>query len=1044
MVTCDLVPPQLSDPKSWKSLPYGSHAVMSPVQRGTASSRKRKLLQRGVGGRSLETTVDVKTKTWPIAPDGYIPNSVIRNWWKKEKLLAQMGGCEDYFSCLLMEDADTGNEREDLTRGAFCSRCEVVEDEERRWHVTGWETGSEDEEAQGQVEERRVLPTESDEGQITVEPQRRQVSDNARKPVIYISTSCHQNEDEQKLHEHITPPHLIEQTTSRFITNTLDMMTLGPPEECPVLSVAEVLSEEESRLASCKPPVEPENLTPHPLKLPSLTPINPQPQLNRGPHHPKPPLPSPVDAQPQLDFGPHHSKPPPEEPQPNRGPHHSKPPPEEPQPNRGPHHPKPPPEEPQPNRGPHHPKPPPEEPQLNRGPHHPKPPPEEPQLNRGPHHPKPPPPNPEEPQPQPDHRPPEVSPIRDKKFLLPSAEHYIIGNQTHAPFDQKVLQFYKEYRAGTKNSLGLGKLSTITEHVLASTSSIVQANSVALKPDRRKNLHNPLYGFCCPLSVKPSNKQVREHEELELHAQITPPLQHLSEQRTYTFITNNVSSEPPEESSVLSTEEVVSKQEPWVASYILPKVTPRPLKLQSQTPVHTHPHPDLGPRHLKARPTTPEDPHPQLDLVPRHLKARPTTPEDPHPQLDLVPRHLKARPTTPEDPHPQLDLVPRHLKARPTTPEYPHPQLDLTPRHLKARPTTPEDPHPQLDLTPRHLKARPTTPEDPHPQLDLGPRHLKARPTTPEDPHPQLDLTPRHLKARPTTPEDPHPQLDLGPRHLKARPTTPEDPHPQLDLTPRHLKARPTTPEDPHPQLDLGPRHLKARPTTPEDPHPQLDLGPRHLKARPTTPEDPHPQLDLTPRHLKVIPTKPEDPQLQLEPPAFSPIKYKRLFFSSAQNNIPENQTQVPFDGKVMELYKKYKAVNKNTADLRKHSTITVRLLAPSPSTVQSNSRALKCDRRRNLHHPLPGPCFALSTRELPAKPSDGKQLATIIPLILPAEAAAYQRVVQKIRMTDAAEPPLLRFHHVVPLSAQQNFFTLNACGRTRYGRLQFDWVRRR
>ncbi|KAL6104964.1 uncharacterized protein ACO6RY_06590 [Pungitius sinensis] len=143
-----------------------------------------------------------------------------------------------------------------------------------------------------------------------------------------------------------------------------------------------------------------------------------------------------------------------------------------------------------------------------------------------------------------------------------------------------------------------------------------------------------------------------------------------------------------------------------------------------------------------------------------------------------------------------------------------------------------------------------------------------------------------------------------------------------------------------------------------------------------------------------------------------------------------------------MELYKKYKAVNKNSAGLRKHSTITVRLLASSPSTVQSNSLGLKFDRRKNLHNPLPGLCFPPSTRELPVKPSDGRQLATIIPLILPAEAAAYQRVVQNIRMTDAPEPPLLRFHHVLPLNAQQNFFTLNACGKTQYGRLQFDWLR--
>ncbi|XP_062417608.1 uncharacterized protein LOC119198740 [Pungitius pungitius] len=218
-----------------------------------------------------KTTVDVKAERWPIAPDGYIPNSVIRNWWKKEKLLPQMGGWEDYFPCLFMEDEDTGKDREDLTREAFSYRYEVAEDEERTWYVTGWETESEDEEAEVQVKDRRVLPEESyfdqtkmtlrnlqktiDDGQTNVEPRRREVSNETRGTVMYIATSCHQNEDKQlrehekerKLHEHITPPHLREQTTDSLTTNKLDMMTLanlGPPEECPVLSVDEVLSKQ--------------------------------------------------------------------------------------------------------------------------------------------------------------------------------------------------------------------------------------------------------------------------------------------------------------------------------------------------------------------------------------------------------------------------------------------------------------------------------------------------------------------------------------------------------------------------------------------------------------------------------------------------------------------------------------------------------------------------------------------------------------------------------------------------------------------------------
>ncbi|XP_062416975.1 proteoglycan 4-like isoform X2 [Pungitius pungitius] len=313
----------------------------------------------------------------------------------------------------------------------------------------------------------------------------------------------------------------------------------------------------------------------------------------------------------------------------------------------------------------------------------------------------------------------------------------------------------------------------------------------------------------------------------------------------------------------------------------------------------------------------------------------------------------------------------------------------------------------------------------------VTPRPLKLQSPTLVHPQPQADLGLRHLIAGTTTAEDPQPHSEPGPRHLKARPSTSEDPHSPLHLGPSHLKAPSKAPKDPRPQPDLGPRHLK--PTTLEDPHSQLHFGPCDLQASPTAPEVPHPQPDLGPRDLKALPTNPAGPQPDLVQSDFSPI------FSSAQYNILE---KVPLDRKVMELYKKYKAVNKNSAGLRKHSTITVRLLASSPSTVQSNSRGLKFDLRRNLHNPLPGLCFPPSTRELPVKPSDGRQLATVIPLILPAEAAAYQRVVQNIRMTDAPEPPLLRFHQVIPLNAQQNFFTLNACGKTQYGRLQFDWVR--
>lgn len=84
-----------------------------------------------------------------------------------------------------------------------------------------------------------------------------------------------------------------------------------------------------------------------------------------------------------------------------------------------------------------------------------------------------------------------------------------------------------------------------------------------------------------------------------------------------------------------------------------------------------------------------------------------------------------------------------------------------------------------------------------------------------------------------------------------------------------------------------------------------------------------------------------------------------------------------------------------------------------------------------------------LATTEQPVKPSNARQVATSIPSVQPDHLSVHQRVVQKIQMKDNVEPTSRCFHHVIPMAAQHNFFTLDCTGTTQYGKLQFDWIRR-
>lgn len=88
----------------------------------------------------MSQTVEVNTEPlrWPIAPDGYIPNSVIRSWMWKGKGFAKMDSCNDSFSSfstfLPVDEGRASDEDEDMSSRIFwfIDDDEEEEEEEKR------------------------------------------------------------------------------------------------------------------------------------------------------------------------------------------------------------------------------------------------------------------------------------------------------------------------------------------------------------------------------------------------------------------------------------------------------------------------------------------------------------------------------------------------------------------------------------------------------------------------------------------------------------------------------------------------------------------------------------------------------------------------------------------------------------------------------------------------------------------------------------------------------------------------------------------------
>ncbi|MEQ2315825.1 hypothetical protein AMECASPLE_026359 [Ameca splendens] len=93
----------------------------------------------------------------------------------------------------------------------------------------------------------------------------------------------------------------------------------------------------------------------------------------------------------------------------------------------------------------------------------------------------------------------------------------------------------------------------------------------------------------------------------------------------------------------------------------------------------------------------------------------------------------------------------------------------------------------------------------------------------------------------------------------------------------------------------------------------------------------------------------------------------------------------------------------------------------------------------QGFHSSLAAGRFAAGHPQEPPRPS---QPPVTIPVLQRGQAEPSQRVMQKIALKDSTEPTHRCFTQVFPLAAHQTFVTSHRCGKTRYGKLQFDWAR--
>ncbi|XP_059187682.1 uncharacterized protein LOC131970328 isoform X2 [Centropristis striata] len=200
-----------------------------------------------------------------------------------------------------------------------------------------------------------------------------------------------------------------------------------------------------------------------------------------------------------------------------------------------------------------------------------------------------------------------------------------------------------------------------------------------------------------------------------------------------------------------------------------------------------------------------------------------------------------------------------------------------------------------------------------------------------------------------------------------------------------------------------------------------------HREPRVTSCRRPTEPKNLTPDSPKAPPPTPEDlkPQQDLGPLKCSPIRDRKFLPSSTKYNNIRDQER-----KVLTLYKRLKCAQ-TVLPINDQRGYT---LLPEWRKTLYNLIALQGFRSPRAAR--------LAASEYPVKSSNATRPKAAIPSLQPGQAAAHQRVVHKIQMKDTLDPASSPFHPLIPMASQQSFCTLNPCGKTQYGRLQFYWTR--
>ncbi|KAK5599554.1 hypothetical protein CRENBAI_019521 [Crenichthys baileyi] len=256
----------------------------------------------------------------------------------------------------------------------------------------------------------------------------------------------------------------------------------------------------------------------------------------------------------------------------------------------------------------------------------------------------------------------------------------------------------------------------------------------------------------------------------------------------------------------------------------------------------------------------------------------------------------------------------------------------------------------------------------------------------------------------------------------------------------------------------------------------------------------------------KPPPPSPEDHQPPPEVciPEWSPAQHPSILLSAAKYDNIKNQSQLALNLQVLALYKRFKlhpsrfspqskrpdfiptdglywpfayisaGLHGQTRNLRDAAPFIVTLATinrqqhsniqperPRPSCpadnqltpqflypIRDSANRPMPEWRKTLHQLVSLQGFRSSraagrfAAEHPQEPPRASQPPVTIPVLQQGQAEASQRVMQKIELKDSTEPTHRCFSQVFPLAAQQTFVTSHRCGKTRYGKLQFDWTR--